>query len=82
MLNKNNHLIYVAIYIKYDNNIIPQIPSLIVAYLLEYPHKIDLYLNDKIHVGMLLDKLASSYKEKGNINILKEIISFVEDKNV
>lgn len=78
MLNIENHHIYICIYVKFDNNIIPCIPQLIVSYLLDNPEKVDYYLNNKIHIGMILEHLSNMYRLKGNINILEEIIRFVE----
>lgn len=77
-MNLNHHHIYVCIYTKYDNNILPQIPKMIVAYLLENPSKFGLYLNNRIHIGMILDKLATLFKDNQEIDILDEIIKLVE----
>ena len=78
MLNRDRHFIYMAIYCKYDNNILPQIPRVLVSYLLDNPGKIDFYLNKNIHVGMLLERLCKVFKEKEEINILEEIVQYVE----
>ena len=78
MFNRDKHYLYMAIYCKYDNNILPQVPRVLVAYLLDNPGKIDFYLNNKIHIGMILERLSNVFKEKEEINILEEIIEYVE----
>lgn len=78
MFDKKRHALYMAIYFKYDNNLIPTIPKLLVSYLLEYPSRINLYLNNHIHIGMILERLCLMYETKGDIDILEEIKQYVE----
>lgn len=78
MFNRDKHFIYMAIYCKYDNNVLPQIPRVLVSYLLDNPGKIDFYLNKNIHIGMLLERLSTAFRTKEEINILEEIINYVE----
>ena len=74
--DKLRHQIYLSVYYKYDNNIIPTLPRIILTYLLQNPHKVNLYINKDIHVGMILKHLSGkSLEEK---DILNEIIEFVE----
>ncbi len=74
--DKLRHQIYLSVYYKYDNNIIPTLPRIILTYLLQNPQKINLYINKDIHVGMILSYLSGkSLEEKA---ILKEIIEYVE----
>lgn len=74
--DKLRHQIYLAVYCKYDNNIIPDLPRIISTYLLSNPNKINLYINQNIHVGMILEYLAT--KDLKKINILEEVINYVE----
>ena len=74
------HQIYMAIIDKYKNNIIPQIPLLIIPYVLENKDKVNLYLDRKIKIGNILKYLNKKSKEKGQIKIMDEIIEFVEGK--
>lgn len=78
MFNRDKHFLYMAIYCKYDNNILPQVPKVLVSYLLDNPGKIDFYLNSKVHIGMILERLSNVFREKEEINILEEIIQYVE----
>ena len=78
MFNRDKHFLYMAIYCKYDNNILPQVPKVLVSYLLDNPGKIDFYLNSKVHIGMILERLSNVFREKEEINILDEIIQYVE----
>lgn len=78
MFNRDKHFLYMAIYCKYDNNILPQVPKVLVSYLLDNPGKIDFYLNNKVHIGMILERLSNVFREKEEINILEEIIQYVE----
>ncbi len=77
-MDKRTHQIYVCLYFKYDNNIIPELPRILVSYLLDYPDKISFYINNTIHVGMILYMLAIKYAANPNIDILEEIINYVE----
>ena len=74
--DKLRHQIYLAVYYKYDNNIIPDHTRIISTYLLSNPNKINLYINQNIHVGMILEYLAT--KDLKKINILEEVINYVE----
>lgn len=78
MFRKDRHALYMAIYFKYDNNLISSIPKLLVSYLLEYPNKINLYLNNYIHIGIILERLCAIYQVKKDLDLLEEIIRFVE----
>ena len=77
-MDKRTHQLYVCLYFKYDNNIIPELPRILVSYLLDHPEKISFYINKTIHVGMILYMLAIKYAENPNIDILEEIIQYVE----
>lgn len=74
--DKYRQQLYLCIYYKYDNNIIPNLPRIILTYLLNNIDKVNLYMNRKIHVGMILEYLSKkNLKEK---EILNEIINYVE----
>lgn len=79
-MDKDNLFIYVCIYIKYDNKILPKLAEQISAYLLENPDKIGYYLNPNIHVGMILQHLAKVFAKNPGANIFEEVIKFVEGK--
>lgn len=77
--DKLRHQIYLSVYYKYDNNIIPTLPRIILTYILNNPQKANLYINKEIHVGMILNYLSGkSLEEK---DILNEIVEFVEVKH-
>ena len=80
MYHKNNHFIYTAIYFKYDNNVLPNITRILTTYLLkkENQNKIEIYLRNDIHIGLILERLSKVFKTKNKIDILQEIIQFVE----
>lgn len=67
-----NHHTYISIHYKYDNPILPNIPSLIITYLFQHPEKKKLYLNPNITISELLKSL--NLKE----NLLTQIITYVE----
>lgn len=78
-MNKLNHWLYVSLYFKYGNNVIPQIPRILLSYLIKNPTKKDLYLNKNIKVEQILIILSDKYKDKRDeTDILSEIIDFVE----
>ena len=79
-MDKDNLFIYVCIYTKYDNIVLPKLAEQISAYLLENPDKIGYYLNPNIYVGMILKHLAKVFMEDGSANIFEEVIKFVEGK--
>lgn len=77
-MNKINHHTYMCIYAKYDNIIIPRIPKLVVGYLLKHPEKIHYYLTNRFTIGDVLDVLFRKYLESNKVDILKEIVNYVE----
>ena len=77
-MNKDNLFIYVCIYLKYDNLILPRLAEQITGYLLENPEKIGYYLNPNIHVGMILQHLAKVFTLDASVNIFEEVVKFVE----
>lgn len=68
-----NHHTYISIHKKYDNPIIPHIPTLILTYLYQHPEKKPLCLNPNITISELLKSL--NLKD----NLLSQIITFVEE---
>ena len=68
-----NHHTYISIHTKYDNPILPNIPSLIISYLLQHPEKKSLYLNPNIIISELLKSLDLKQ------NLLTQIITCVEE---
>lgn len=74
-MNKDKLFIYNVINKKYQNNIIPNIPKLLVTYLLKNPDKIELYLRKEITI----DNLLKSIKYDKKTNILEKISKFVEE---
>lgn len=78
MFNKNNHYIYTILFIKYDNDIMPDIPRVLVSYLIQNPDKVEYYISSKVHIGKILERLSDVFKENKNIDILDEIINYVE----
>ena len=79
-MDKDNLFIYVCIYVKYDNMVMPNLAGQIAAYLLENPDKIGYYLNPNIHVGMILQHLARVFAKDMSVNPFEEVIKFVEGK--
>ena len=77
-MNTFHHKLYICIYFKYDNNVIPNLPRILVSYLLNYPDKISIYLSKNLHVGMILNMLAIKYVTNPNMDILTEILQYVE----
>lgn len=67
-----NHHTYISIHKKYENPILPNIPTLILTYLFQHPEKKSLYLNPNITISDLLKSL--NLKD----NLLSQIIAFVE----
>lgn len=78
MFNKNNHYIYTILFIKYDNDIMPDIPRVLVSYLIQNPNKVEYYISSKVHIGKILERLSDVFKENKNVDILDEIINYVE----
>lgn len=74
-MNKDKLFIYNVINKKYQNNIIPNIPKLLVTYLLKNPDKIELYLRKEITI----DNLLKNIKYDKKTNILEKISKFVEE---
>lgn len=74
-MNKDKLFIYNVINKKYQNNIIPNIPKLLVTYLLKNPNKIELYLRKEITI----DNLLKNIKYDKKTNILEKISKFVEE---
>lgn len=68
-----NHHTYISIHKKYDNPILPHIPTLILTCLFQHPEKKSLYLNLNITISDLLKSL--NLKD----NLLSQIITFVEE---
>lgn len=78
MFNKKNHYIYTIIYIKYDNDVMPEISRMIVSYLLQNQDKVEYYISNKIHVGMILEHLSNKFRENHELDVQNEIINYVE----
>lgn len=76
--NNRNLQLYTSIYFKYDNPNMPNLPKVIVSYLLDNPDKLGYYLTPKVHVGMLLDELARCYRQDSNYNLLEAIKTYME----
>ncbi len=74
-MNKDKLFTYNVINKKYQNNIIPNIPKLLVTYLLKNPDKIELYLRKEITI----DNLLKNIKYDKKTNILEKISKFVEE---
>lgn len=73
--------IYVWTQARYKNNLIPILPSIITGYLIDNPGKIDYYFNKGKGLNDLLDYLSKRFKENQTINLLEEIINYMEAPN-
>lgn len=74
----SNEDIYIWINYKYKNCIFLDLPQRLIFYLLNNPDKVDIYLDKNINVKTILTKLADSYKENRNMNLLEEVIKIIE----
>mgnify|MGYP004559568937 FL=1 len=81
MREYSNNDIYVWTQARYKNNLIPILPSIITGYLIDNPCKIDYYFNKGKGLNDLLDYLSKRFKENQTINLLEEIINYIEDPN-
>ncbi len=81
MREYSNIDIYVWTQARYKNNLIPILPSIITGYLIDNPCKIDYYFNKGKGLNDLLDYLSKRFKENQTINLLEEIINYMEDPN-
>lgn len=81
MREYSNIDIYVWTQARYKNNLIPILPSIITDYLIDNPSKIDYYFNKGKGLNDLLDYLSKRFKENQTINLLEEIINYMEDPN-
>lgn len=81
MRQYSNIDIYVWTQARYENNLIPILPSIITGYLIDNPGKIDYYFNKGKGLNDLLDYLSKRFKENQTINLLEEIINYMEDPN-
>lgn len=79
-MNLDRHQIYMGILNKYKNNVFPQIPLLLLPYVLNNRDKVDMYLSKNINIHKILRHLNKLTKEKEEFKILDEIIKFVEEK--
>ena len=78
--NLERHQIYMRILDKYENNILPQIPFILLNYVLNNRDKLDIYLDRKVSINKILKHLNKLAKEKESFKLLDEIIKFVEGK--
>lgn len=81
-MDDKNRQTYVFIQYKYKNNIIPELPRILISYLLMNPEKISLYINNDINVELILNQLANNYSNNGSIDILEEIVKLVETNDL
>lgn len=81
-MDDKNRQTYVFIQYKYKNNIIPELPRILISYLLMNPEKISLYINKDINVELILNQLANNYSNNGSIDILEEIVKLVETNDL
>ncbi len=77
-MNKNNHLLYLSLFLKYNNNLIPDLPRILLSYILQNPDKRKTYLSDSISTELILAKIAEVFSKSKQIDVLNEIIKFVE----
>lgn len=68
-----NHINY-----KYQNNILPQIPELIIAYLLHHVDNQQYYINSKTDISELLYQINLEYKTNKELDLLEIIIKIME----
>ena len=69
--------IYVWINHKYKNNVFNKLPMIVWTYLIDYPEKVDLYLDEKIVLDELLEYLSKQLLTE-EVSIIDLIIKFVE----
>ncbi len=81
-MDDKNRQTYVFIQYKYKNNIIPELPRILISYLLMNPEKIPLYINKDINVELILNQLATNYSNDCSMDILEEIIKLVETNDL
>lgn len=81
MRQYSNIDIYVWTQARYKNNLIPILPSIITGYLIDNPCKMDYYFNKGKGLNDLLDYLSKRFKENQTINLLEEIINYMENPN-
>ena len=81
-MNAKNLQIYVFVYYKYKNNVIPELPRILTSYLLMNPAKIPLYLNKNINVELILNQLAINYSNADSFDILEQIVKLVEHNDI
>lgn len=81
MRQYSNIDIYVWTQARYKNNLIPILPSIITGYLIDNPCKIDYYFNKGKCLNDLLDYLSKRFKGNQTINLLEEIINYMETPN-
>ena len=81
--NDDKNRIYVLVYEKYTNPILPQIPLILTNYLMNNPEKISTYINDDITIEKVLKKIHFLTNGNNVASILETIINCVEgDVNV
>ena len=69
--------IYVWINHKYKNNVFNKLPMIVWTYLIDYPEKVDLYLDEKIVLDDLLAYLSKQQLDE-NKNLIDYIINYIE----
>lgn len=81
-MDDKNRQTYVFIQYKYKNNVIPELPRILISYLLMNPDKIPIYINKDINVELILNQLATNYSNDCSMDILEEIIKLVETNDL
>ena len=81
-MDDKNRQTYVFIQYKYKNNVIPELPRILISYLLMNPDKIPIYINKDINVELILNQLATNYSNDCSMDILEEIIKLVENNDL
>ena len=78
-MNKDNIQIFVVINHKFNNTLIPMLPDLVIAYLIENKDKVKYYFDSSINVSDILKSISTLSEE---VNIMDEVIKYVEYKDV
>ena len=79
--NDDKNRIYVLVYEKYLNPILPQIPLILTNYLINHPEKIPMYINDNITIEKVLKKIHFLTNGDNIDSILETLIKCVEGDN-
>lgn len=78
-MNKDNIQIFVVINHKFSNHLIPILPDLVIAYLIDHKDKVKYYFDSNINVSDILKSISTL---SGEVNIMDEVIKYVEHKDV